>query len=394
MSKINSLQARPILDSRGFWTLEVMLTTEHGVVRTGVPSGKSRGSQEAVVKPIPEAVEVINEIIAPKLLGFSVLDQSSLDDDLLSLDGTENKEHLGGNCLLGVSQAVLKAGALVSRQPLWLYVKNLLMADSPENTPEIPRLLVNMINGGVHSGGGPGFQEYLFIPESDELGQSVTDSVNTYHELGRLLKDNYGPGSVNLGDEGGFAPAGLDILSPFELIRQAAGDRSFGLGVDAAGNELPEPVSVEFYLQAVKKESLSVIEDPFSEDDIDNFVRLNRSLPENAFVVGDDITVTNASRIQQVASLGAIGGVIIKPNQVGTVTETLAAVKLAKDLGLRVIVSHRSGETGDDLIADLACGLGVYGIKLGAPARGERVAKYNRLLEIGQEMLITGPGNR
>ncbi len=385
-ARLNNLVARTILDSRGERTLEVELRAGGERTVASVPAGRSRGRREAAVLPADEAVTLINETIAPALRDQK-LDLMFLDNRLLTLDGTADKSRLGGNTTLAVSLAVARLGARLANQPLWRYLANLA-----GTKPATPRLLANLINGGVHAGSQLQLQEFMVIPPRLPLSRAIGIVVRVYQVLRAGLLSRFGPMSVNLGDEGGFAPPLRDDRLPLGLIRSAAAAANVGeidLGIDAAGSSLRiKPHALrELYDQLIRDYQLWYLEDPFAEDDLESHAEILTNYPRGPLIVGDDLTVTNARLIEAVAIARAANGVIIKPNQVGTLTETFQAVAAARAHGWQVFVSHRSGETNDDFIADLACAIGATGFKLGAPARGERIAKYNRLLMIEREGL-------
>lgn len=389
--KIKSIKAHPTLDSRGEWTIEVHLKTQNGVESVAtVPQGKSTGSYEATyILPI-SAVKNIQKIIEPALIGVHVGNQKLIDHILNKLDGTKTKSRLGANAILGVSVAVLKAAAKAHNLPLWKYIARHL--DIRTNPKNFPRLYVNVINGGLHTKNNLDFQEYLIIPKSRKIKESVQISLNFYQNLKNYLSQNYDPGSTGLGDEGGFAPNLKNNLEPFEILSQVAlknySKNQFDFGLDAAASniKISVPELFKIYLELRIKFNLFYLEDPFKEDDFKNFKKILERLGKSTLITGDDLTTTNLERMKKAYTNKSINAIIIKPNQIGSVTETLTAIDQAKKWGWKVIVSHRSGETEDDFIADLAFGAEADGLKLGAPARGERIAKYNRLLEIASEI--------
>lgn len=391
---IVSLTAHPILDSRGEWTIEVKLvTSDKRQVTASVPQGKSRGSFEAHFVTPNIAVLNVEKVIAPKLKKFDVTRQRDIDSFLKDLDGTPMKSRLGANATLGVSIACLRAGAAVKNMPLWKYVGKLLGTQpSPRlRRGEGPRLFVNMINGGLHAGNNLRFQEYLVIPKAETFTEATQNIVKLYKSLKDYLEWSKGKGAINIGDEGGFAPDFADGLEPFEILAKAAknaglrGKIDFGLDAAATDAGLSAAKLTETYKAMVRKFNLYYLEDPFGENDFKNFAALRRALPRHMLVAGDDLTVTNLERMETAHDAESVNAIIIKPNQIGTVTESIDAVRKAREWGWAVVVSHRSGETNDDFIADFAVGVRADGFKLGAPARGERIAKYNRLLQIERE---------
>jgi enolase len=394
MTHKTATTARPILDSRGEWTIEVCLKLKNGIcVSASVPQGKSRGSFEAHYVPPEVAVRNVEKIIAPKLKAFDVSRQRDIDSFLIDLDGTPMKSRLGANATLGVSVACLKAGAVIKNLPLWKYVAKLCGSSPRRSFSEggSLRLFVNMINGGLHAGNNLRFQEYLVIPKAKTFTESVQIAVKLYQSLKDYFEHSKGKDAVNVGDEGGFAPDFKDALEPFAVLTKVAksaglrGKIDFGLDAAATDAGLSAAKLTETYKAMVRKFNLFYLEDPFGENDFKNFAALRHALPRHVLVAGDDLTVTNLERMETAHDAESVNAVIIKPNQIGTVTESIDAVHKAREWGWAVVVSHRSGETNDDFIADFAVGVRADGFKLGAPARGERVQKYNRLLQIERE---------
>ena len=330
---------------------------------------------------------MVNTAIAPWIARADFHDQTALDAFLNKLDGTSTKERLGANAILATSIAFARASAMEKKVPLWKHLRSL----SRVTTPHIPRLFVNVINGGLHAGNGLHFQEYLIIPKAKRYAEAIDVAVAVYHELGRALLASKGRGAANLGDEGGYAPIFKDDTEPFALIRTAAGRARLGgkidLGMDAAATDtgFSKVLLKKAYERLIKTYKPIYLEDPFSENDFSGFSELTARHGKKMWIAGDDLTTTNVRRMAEAHEEGSVNSLIIKPNQIGSVTEALDAVRLARKYRWGVIASHRSGETNDDFIADFAYGVGADGFKLGAPARGERVAKYNRLLEIERE---------
>ncbi|RLC38744.1 MAG: phosphopyruvate hydratase [Candidatus Nealsonbacteria bacterium] len=428
MAKIKNLKAREILNSKGNWTIEAELETEQGVFKASVPSGTSRGKYEAVEVEAKKAVENIEKIIKPNLKGEDPTDQKRIDTILIELDGTENKSKLGGNSLLVVSIACVRAGAAERKMSLFQYIKELenflggsISTQSPENRSPItlPKPCFNILNGGVHAGNDLDIQEFIVVPQRESFKENLRVGVEIYQKLKEILKENFGNFAINLGDEGGFAPPLKKTQEPLDLIMEAIKkvgyEKEVKIALDCAasqlfqegkynfeGKEKNEEELANFYLNLVKQYPILFFEDPFSQEDWQGWMKISnlklsgflksaeriwgRSQISNLLIVGDDLTVTNPKRIKEAFEKKACNGIILKPNQVGTVTETLEAAKLAKKFGWKIIVSHRSGDTCDDFIADLAVGVGADFIKAGAPARGERTAKYNRLLKIEKEL--------
>jgi enolase len=390
--KIHSLEARPILDSRGDWTVEVSLETKDGVrAVASAPEGKSTGSSEARAFPAKRAVRNVNERIAPWMARNDFKDQVALDAFLCKLDGTPLKAKLGANAVLPVSVAFARATALAKRIPLWRLIRLNLGDKKLANGKRsaYPRLFINVINGGLHAGNNLDFQEYLVIPKCRTIAKSVDVGVKLYHALGNALEKKKGRTAVDLGDEGGFAPNFKNNLEPFRILWSVAKklhlENEIDLGMDAAATNIKRIGDKKLeatYIKLVQDYKLIYIEDPFGEKDFLAFAALNLHFKDKTWIAGDDLTTTNVRNMMRAHAEESVNAVIVKPNQIGTVTEALNAVRLARKYGWAVIASHRSGETDDDFIADFAYGVRADGIKLGAPARGERDAKYNRLLEI------------
>ncbi|OGZ00272.1 MAG: hypothetical protein A2945_04570 [Candidatus Liptonbacteria bacterium RIFCSPLOWO2_01_FULL_52_25] len=389
--KIKALTAHPILDSRGEWTVEVALTLANGAsVTASVPQGKSIGSHEAETVSAAQAVANIMKYIAPKLRGQDPRKQRGIDELLRLIDGTPTKRRLGGNAILAVSIACVKAAALAEGKPLWKYLRRIAHPSLSLGTSG-PRLFINVINGGLHAGNNLDFQEYLVIPKTKILRESVVMGERIYHALAKELKQSKGRNALNVGDEGGFAPSFKNNQEPFEMLARVV--RSLGyakkvdFGMDAAASDvkMSHRKLVAFYKTLVRRYPFIYLEDPFGEEAFIEFRELRNELSKKLWVAGDDLTTTNVKRMEKAYANQSVNAVIIKPNQIGTVTEAIDAVRMARKHNWAVVVSHRSGETNDAFIADFAVGIGADGFKLGAPARGERIAKYNRLLEIEEE---------
>ncbi|MDO8504683.1 MAG: phosphopyruvate hydratase [Candidatus Liptonbacteria bacterium] len=388
MAKISKIKARQILDSRGEWTIEVRLKTSDGKEAVAsVPQGKSTGSHEARAVPARDGVRNIEKIIGPKLKRKDPLKQKGIDDFLIKLDGTLLKKRLGGNAMLGVSMAVARAGAFSKGAPLWKHLRD--VSDSRVSGGKFPRLYINVVNGGLHAGNNLDFQEYMVIPKSRAIAESVGAGTAVYRALGNYLAKTRGAQARNLGDEGGYAPDFKNNLEPFGVLKKVVkslgleGKVDFGMDAAASGVKISGKKLFSLYTRMEKNFGLIYLEDPFGEEEFGEFAKLKSAFGSRALVAGDDLTTTNVSRMRLAEAQKSVNAVIIKPNQIGTVSEALEAVKLARQYGWAVVASHRSGETNDDFIADFAYGVGADGLKLGSPARGERVAKYNRLLEIG-----------
>ena len=396
MNPITAVFAKEIKDSRGEPTIEVSLSTNQHTARAAVPAGESAGSHEAVKLPAAAALKIVETIVAPALVG-QLAETKIVDDILLRLDGTPNKSKLGGNVAIGVSFAAARLTALEKNLPLWR-----LISEANNTKPSCPALFMNLINGGVHGNGNfhlP-FQEYMLVLATADPRRAYETGVNIFAKLGEMVRAAYG--ECPLGDEGGYSPPVATIEEPFQLLEQArANAAETFLAIDAAASEFYRDGRywllnktytcadlLSLYKDLIKKFPLRSIEDPFFEDAAAEFKQLNDDLPEQILIVGDDLTVTNPRRMENFVKNKTVNAVIIKPNQVGTLTETYAAVKLARAAGWKCIVSHRSGDTLDDFIADLAVGLGAYGLKAGSPLPPERKAKYNRLIEIYETEML------
>lgn len=419
MSKIKDLKAVEILDSRGNPTVQATVFLDDGSVGiSSVPSGISTSKYEAVElrdgdpkrfggMGVLRAVANVNEKIKPAVLGLDALDQKNIDRTLVTLDGTPAKSNLGSNSILAVSQAACKAAAVSRGVSLYQHINILAQTfDIASSIEKMPTPALNLINGGKHGGGFLDFQEFLvFSPTSKKYHESLELGIATYKTLKLILTLKNAIHTV--GDEGGFAPNIYSNQDAIELLNQAAKEQNLRLGYDiffgldcAASNfkkggqyqiqDRAIPFSpdelVNFYADLNTQYKLLMLEDPFSEDDWDAWVRVRERLGNSMMIVGDDLLATNTERLKLAISKNAITGVVVKPNQVGTLTETFWFIGSAKKAGLAIIVSQRSGETNDTFIADFGVGVNADYVKFGAPARGERVAKYNRLLEIESEL--------
>ena len=416
---IKSIRGREILDSRGNPTVEVDVITETGIIgRAAVPSGASTGIHEAIElrdgdknyyfgKGVKKAISNIDNIIAPKLSGKDVRDQRELDTLMISLDGTENKSHLGANAILGVSLALSRAAAKALEIPLYKYIsENILATNNPTYILPVP--LMNVINGGKHAGNKLAIQEFMIIPHGGKtFAESLRMGVETYHSLKELLLKKYGKSAINVGDEGGFAPplektsdALTALLDAIELAGYVP-KKEISLGIDVAasvfyncenktyhidGKEISSGELIDYYLDLTKVYPLVSIEDPFEEEDFEMFAEFTSKVNQKIQVVGDDIFVTNKKRLAKGISLGAANALLLKVNQIGTLTEAIETAQEAISSSYSVIVSHRSGETEDPYIADLTVALSTGQIKAGAPARSDRTSKYNQLLRIEEQI--------
>jgi len=414
MTKIKKIKAREILDSRGNPTLEVELETDFGKFFASVPSGASKGKYEAVElrdggkrylgKGVKKAIENINEVIAKKLKGLDVTKQKEIDQALIELDGTENKSKLGANAICGVSLVVCKAGAGTKNLPFYKYISEI--GNWKLEIGKFPRPLFNIINGGAHAGNDLDFQEFMVCPKGRSFSENLRIGAEIYHRLKEIISKKYGKLATNLGDEGGFAPPIKDPEIAIKLILETAKSLNYqnkiSIILDVAASQFFDGKKyktkignfsgkelAKFYLKLIKKYPIEGIEDPFAQDDFkswQSFTSKLEHLTSHILIIGDDLTVTNPKRIKTAKEKGLCNAIVVKINQIGTVTEAIESVKLAKFFGWKIMVSHRSGETTDDFIADFAVGIGADFIKSGAPARGERVAKYNRLLKIEEEL--------
>ncbi|HOB58138.1 MAG TPA: phosphopyruvate hydratase [Rhodoglobus sp.] len=409
MALIEAVGAREILDSRGNPTVEVEVLLEDGVVsRAAVPSGASTGAFEAYElrdgdkaryggKGVLKAVEAVLDVLGPAVEGFDAADQRLIDAEMIDLDGTDNKKKLGANAILGVSLAVAKAAADSADLPLFRYLGG-------PNAHTLPVPMMNIINGGAHADTALDIQEFMVLPiGAESFSEALRWGTEVYHALkGELKKAGQNTG---LGDEGGFAPdlpgarAALDfIVKAIETAGFTPG-KDFALGLDVAATEFfandvysfekqtltPEQLT-EFWVGLVKDYPLATIEDPLAEDDWAGYAHLTAELGDKVQIVGDDLFVTNPTRLKRGIDEKVANSILVKVNQIGTLTETLDAVAMAQRAGYTTIISHRSGETEDTTIADIAVATDSGQIKTGAPARSDRVAKYNQLLRIEEEL--------
>jgi len=405
MSVITKIKAREILNSRGNPTIEAMVFTENSSAMASVPSGASTGSHEAwelrdggkrfLGKGVKKAIRAIEKKIAPLLCGVDCSRQREIDTLMIEKDGTENKAKLGANATLAVSLACAKAAANEQGKYLYEYINELPQVGTEM---KMPRPFMNVINGGKHADNKLSFQEFMIAPKGKNFSENLQIASEIYHKLKKELEKKFGKGSTNVGDEGGFAPLKLskaaqvlDIL--MKTIRDLGYVRKCDLAIDAAasefykggkyqvdGRKMSKEQLLDYYLSLLKKYPLISLEDPFQQNDFESFAKLKQKTKIQ--IVGDDLTVTNQERIMAAIREDSCNCLLLKVNQIGTLTEALDAAKLARESGWQVMVSHRSGETEDTFIADLAVGLGCGQLKAGAPCRGERTAKYNQLLRI------------
>ncbi|OBI23331.1 MULTISPECIES: phosphopyruvate hydratase [unclassified Mycobacterium] len=409
MPIIEQVGAREILDSRGNPTVEVEIALMDGTfARAAVPSGASTGEHEAVElrdggeryggKGVQKAVQAVLDEIGPAVIGLAADDQRLVDQALVDLDGTPDKSRLGGNAILGVSLAVAKAAADSAELPLFRYIGG-------PNAHILPVPMMNILNGGAHADTGVDIQEFMVAPlGAPSFAEALRWGAEVYHSLKSVLKKE--GLSTGLGDEGGFAPDVAGTTAALDLIGRAIELAGFKLGTDVAlaldaaatefyadgtgytfeGSARTAEQMAEFYAGLLGSYPLVSIEDPLSEDDWDGWAALTASIGDRVQIVGDDIFVTNPERLEEGIEKGVANALLVKVNQIGTLTETLDAVALAHHSGYRTMMSHRSGETEDTTIADLAVAVGSGQIKTGAPARSERVAKYNQLLRIEEAL--------
>ena len=398
---IKAIHAREILDSRGNPTVEVEVVTENGFFgRAAIPSGASTGIYEAVElrdggeryhgKGVTTAVAAVEGEIAAKLVGFPVTEQRRLDEEMIRLDGTENKGRLGGNAILGVSVACAKAAAASRGVKLYEYV------DPDAGLLPVP--FFNVINGGKHAGNQLDFQEFMVAPTGAEsFKEALRMGAEIYQTLKARLLEGYGKNAINVGDEGGFSPPMKSPEEALEAVTASAEELGYGgattMAMDVAassfykdgvysymGKNLSRGELIDVYRELVSKYPVSSIEDPLEEEDYEGFAEMTRVLPIQ--IVGDDLFVTNVKRLRKGIEMGACNSLLWKVNQIGSLTEARDAARLAMKSGYTVMASHRSGETEDPFVADLSVGIGCGQIKSGAPCRGERTAKYNQLLRI------------
>lgn len=403
--KIRNIISREILDSRGNPTVETDLYLEDGrYVRASVPSGASTGTNEALElrdkderylgKGTQKAVNNVNTIIKEALIGKEI-NQEEIDNILINLDGTKNKSRLGANAILSVSLCVMKALALIQNKQIYQ------LFDGPYN---LPYPMMNIINGGVHASSGLEIQEFMIMPQQNSFKERLRCGAEIFHNLAKILKENgY---STAVGDEGGFAPNLSNIEEAFDFIVKAIEKAGYTPGkdvfiaIDCAASEfydgenytinkkkISKEELINYYVELINKYPIKSIEDAFSEDDIDSIKKLTSLIGDKVMLVGDDYFVTNIEYLQKGIDEHYNNAILLKANQIGTITEMLETIKLAKDNNFKTIISHRSGETEDTFIASMAVGLNLGYIKTGSLSRGERIAKYNELLRIEERLL-------
>ncbi len=408
--KILNVKAREVLDSRGNPTVEADVKTGSGISRAMVPSGASTGIHEAIEirdrderflgKGVRKAVDNVNKIISKEIIGLDCRDQKKIDALMIELDGTENKSKLGANAILSVSMAVSRAAALEEKIPLYQYLGGL----SKNNEFILPVPSMNIINGGVHAGNKLDIQEYMILPTgAKDFKEAIQISAEVYQNLKIIIKDRYGKNAINVGDEGGFAPPLSGMEEPLDLIwrsvEKSGHEKKINLGIDAAasefyrdgkyileGNKLTPDELSDRYGNLIEDYPIISLEDVFAQDDWDSWISFTENFGKRVQILGDDLLVTNVRRIEMAVKEKACNALLLKINQIGTISEAIDAALLAVKNNWNVMVSHRSGETEDSYIADLVVGLGTGQIKAGAPCRSERTAKYNQLLRVEEEL--------
>ena len=405
--KIKDVIGRQILDSRGNPTVEVDVILENGIIgRAAVPSGASTGEREALElrdggdkymgKGVSKAVSNVNGPLRDLVIGMDAENQEELDYAMIESDGTETKSKYGANAILGISMAALKASAINKGLPLYKYIGS---------GTTLPKPMMNILNGGAHADNKLDFQEFMIIPERDTIKERIRVGSEVFHNLKEVLKEKHL--STGVGDEGGFAPDLNSNTEGFELIIEAikrAGyipGKDVNLAIDVAASEfykdgkynlvgenrsLTTDELIEFYIELVNKYPIISIEDPVDENDWEGFTKITEKLGDRIQLVGDDLFVTNKKCLQMGIDKHAGNAILLKVNQIGTITETLETIKLAKENGYKTIISHRSGETEDTTIADLAVGLNLGQIKTGSMSRTDRICKYNQLIRIEEEL--------
>lgn len=412
MYKITKIHARQIMDSRGNPTIECDITLSGGAFgRAAVPSGASTGSFEALElrdggtafmgKGVLNAVKNVNDVIAPALIGLDADDQTDLDEKMISLDGTPNKDKLGANAILSVSLAVAHAVANAKKIPLYKYLADIYGNPNPH---VLPRPMMNIINGGAHADNGLDAQEFMIIPNGAKSeSMAIQMGAEVFHHLKKILKN--GGHSTNVGDEGGFAPNFNSCNDALDAIIAAIRDAGYNPGTDISigldvassefyadgvykfeGKKLSSDEMIAFYSDLISRYPIISIEDALAEEDWTGWKKLTETLGQKCQLVGDDLFVTNPIRLKRGIDGGVANAILIKVNQIGSLTETLRAIKMAQDANYGVVISHRSGETEDTTIADLAVATNAGQIKTGSMSRTDRMAKYNQLLRIEEEL--------
>lgn len=405
---ITSIHAREILDSRGNPTVEVEMSDGKNFVTACVPSGASTGIHEALElrdgdkgrylgKGVLKAVANVNDILAKEVIGMDPADQEFIDKKILEADGTDNKSKLGANAILGISLAAARLASVQKGIPLFQHINNLFGGNT-----SLPRPMMNILNGGTHADSGLAIQEFMILPQFDDFAYNLRAGAEIFHNLKKILQSR--GEAIGVGDEGGFAPHLSKVDDAFQVIIEAIDRAGYNtenvkLAIDAAasefyendvytvdGNNLSSGELVDFYDQLIKKYPLISIEDSHSEDDFSGFIEMQKRFGDKIQLVGDDLFVTNKKRLQVGIDQRHANAILIKVNQIGSLTETFETMQLAKANNFNTVISHRSGETEDSFIADLAVGGDAGQIKTGSLCRSERVCKYNQLLRIGEQL--------
>ena len=401
MDKITKIVAEEIKDSRGNPTIKVTVSVDDKSGSFSVPSGASTGAHEAHElrdddgKGINNAIEKVNNIIAPALVGKDVLNQKEIDRMMVKLDGTANKDNLGGNSMIGVSVACAKLAAKISNQETYQYLQTLAEIKPSRKTPH---LFMNLLEGGKHTSNILAFQEYLLVSNTENISLAVEMGIKVQNTLKDIIERELGKESLVLGDEGGFALRVTDIRKPLVFLTEAIKKNNLQdkvrLALDVAassfynngiyridGKDISKEELIDIFNSLVREFDIISIEDPFNEEDFESFRELKEK-NKGLFIVGDDLTVSNQILLKKAIDQGSINAMIIKPNQIGTLTGTLETMKLGRENNIELIVSHRGRETEDDFIADLAYAFNCFGLKAGAPTKPERMVKYERLKKI------------
>lgn len=417
MAIIKKIIGREILDSRGYPTVEAIVQLDDGSVGSfAAPSGASIGRHEAVElrdrdpqrykgKGVLQCLHNIATILGPKIIGMDAANQSEIDKAMIEADGSEDKSKLGANTILSISAAATKAQSTSEKSTLYKYISK-LMTGTDNQKFQIPTPMFNILNGGKHGGGNTDFQEFMVVPpQASAYSQNLRIGAEIYYSLKEVITNH--SGVTLIGDEGGYAPVLYTNSDALKILEEAVQKAGYKLGIDVffsldvaasyflEGNDYKikdKPVAlstadfIEYFKVLNDQYHILSLEDPLSEDDWDGWTRITERLGTQTLIVGDDLITTNLGRLNKAIEKKSCNAIIVKPNQVGTITETLDVAKRAKEANFKIVVSHRSGETNEDFIADFAVGIGADYAKFGAPARGERVAKYNRLLEIEYEL--------
>lgn len=393
-SKISLIKAKKILDSRKKPTIEVLVKVDNFWSQAAVPSGASTGKYEAKVIDVEKAIGNIEKIISPSLVGKDPTNQEEIDKILLSLDRAKNKSKLGGNTIVGVSMAVCRAGVKVKNIPLWKHIREI---SGNKGKINLPRPCFNIINGGAHAKNNLDIQEFMIVPQLESFSENFNLAKKYYKKLEKIILKKYK--KRTMGDEGGFSPSISKATDALELLKEATFFfKDIKIMLDCAatqfqakknykieGEILSKKELLSFYQDLISNYPIFAIEDPFGEEDFEGWKEMHSRF-KNLLIIGDDLTVTNPIRIKMAQKNNLCNGVIIKINQIGTVSEAIKAAKLAKSFSWKINVSHRSGETLDDFISDFAVGIEADFIKSGAPAKAERLAKYKRLIKIEKEI--------